>query len=133
MGSMAAVYFFLVLRWLAMLFGAFALDDDDEDIPNNWRDHSNVFFMCKAAVYIFIDLTFAPRKTVRLVYSIGVQVIMICENVLIIIMLSPLMMGESVDGFSLFGVTTYSHFIIVGLAYACLRVSLWCTCCNANV
>ena len=77
--STIVVYIYVGVRWLIMVVFTIKVDCDAGDDFSGDECKVGLLNMCRAALYVFVDIDFNRENTYRWFYSIGVQVIMLIE------------------------------------------------------
>ena len=116
---MAAVpvvlFIYIFVRWLTLAWFTNRVDND-VDFSSNLNADQKVFInVCRAALYVIIDINFTRNNPYRLFYSIGVKAIMLTEFVLLM-----LSMFYASDVFSLLNLVIFIHTAFIYPAF------LWC-------
>ena len=125
----SAIYVYTIfgIRLLAMCLITFQFDND-VDFSSGWTGDRKVFInICRAALYVFVDVNFTRNKPYRLFYVIGVQAIMFIESVYVIIL--ALLINDEHDNVYLDNLLVLPFcgtFAILVHTVCCYRVFLCC-------
>ena len=112
------IYFFI--RWLILLWFTIRVDNDVDFSSNLIADQKVLINVCRAALYVIVDVDFTRNNPYRLFYSIGAEAIMLIEFVLV--MLSLLY----ADGVFSFVITLLGTFVILVHTAFIYPAFLWC-------